>query len=155
MNRFFKIKDKFFVGVLAGILANATENIFNYLGYYTGFSKYFIWHIAASAYFPITEVKTTPALIIGMFTDYTVAAGLGVITVYLLYLTGNDYYLFKGLLVSGFAWLFVFGVVLRTKIGRIDPTDSGTNLINLGGHILLGLLISIIIIKIGEFETKT
>ena len=150
----FIITDKFFLGVISGILANIIENIYNYTSYFFNLTKYFIWHIAASAYFQIPDVKTMPALVVGMFTDYAIAAGMGIATVYLLYLTGEDFWFVKGLSVSSLSWLFVFGIILRLKIGRIDPIDAGTNLVNLIGHILLGILIPFIIIKLGEDTVK-
>lgn len=106
-----------------------------------------MWHIAASAYFKISDVHTLPALITGAINDYFIASAMGVAIIYFLYLTGTDFFWIKGASIGGAWWLFAFGIVLRTKIGRIDPTDPGTNLYHITEHLLLGILIAWLITK--------
>ena len=145
-----KIKDKYTFSILASILANIPINILDYIFYYIGINKFHMWHIAASAYFKITEVDTIPALIIGAISDYSTAALMGILIMYLLFFTGTEYYWIKGISVGSAWWLFAFGVILRTKVGRIDPIDSGTNLYHIFEHLLLGALIAWIIKKYGK-----
>ncbi len=144
------INDKFFLGFIAGFLGNIIENVFNYLAFTLHFSKHHIWHIAASAYFPIDKTKDYTAVIVGMYTDYIIGCSAGVLIVFLLYYTSTKYYVLKGIAITSFFWLFIFGIILRSKVGRIDPIDSGTNLTNMFGHIFLGIAISFFIIKLDK-----
>ena len=150
MNFIFPIKDKFFLGVFAAFIAELIDNSYDWIMYAFDMNKYHEWHIAASTYFPISKLHTIPALIVGCVADFTIAAILGVIIVYLLYWTGIDFYMIKGIGVTLCAWLIIFGAILRMKIGRIDPVDAGTNLEHLADHILLGILMSLTAVKFGK-----
>lgn len=146
----FNIKDKYFLGVIASILANIPINILDYIFYTLDINQYHMWQIAASAYFRIQDVNTVPALIVGAISDYSTAIIMGVAIVYLLSITGTDYFWAKGLSLGLTGWLFAFGIILRMKIGRIDPIDAGTNLFHVAEHMLLGILIAWIVTKYGQ-----
>lgn len=152
-----EIKDKFFLGAVAGVIVNIPLNILDYILYKLNISQYHIWHIAASVYFPKSQVITLPALIVGMLTHFILVAILGIAILYLLYYTGTDYYWAKGLAFSMIAWLFIFGIVLQMKISRINPVDFGTNLTHIGAHIIFGILVAWVIVTYGKeaLETKT
>jgi len=144
-----KVKDKVALGTIAGILSNVIVTIIDIVFYKLDVIKFLHFHIAASVYFPISEVHTLPALIVGAIADFTLAAYLGVIIVYTLFYTGTDYSYVKGLGIVFAFWLFIYGIIERLNIARIDPTDPGTNLVHLAIHIILGLLTSWIIVKHG------
>ena len=145
-----KINDKYAFGIFASIIANIPINILDYFFYSIDINKYHMWHIAASAYFKVADTDTIPGLITGAFTDYFTASIMGVTIIYLLYFTGTEYFWLKGLSVGAGWWLFAFGVILRSKIGRIDPIDPGTNLYHIFEHVSLGILIAWIINKYGK-----
>ena len=145
-----KIKDKYTLAIIATLFANTIKNIIDCLFYWLNFTEHSICHIAASTYFSISDTKTIPALIVGILTDYAVAAILGLVIVYILHYTSTDYFWVKGLSIGLLSWLFIFGMVLRMKVGRINPIDYGTNLINLIEHMLLGILIAFFIVKYGS-----
>ena len=139
--------DRYFTGAMTAILLSFPFSIFDYLSYRFGFHNYPIWQIAASAYFHKSDVTSISAFVVGMITPLIVVGFTGVGVVYLLYYTGIDHYLFKGTSVSSLQWLVVFGIVLRTKIGRIDPIDAQTNLFHLGFHLFFGALIAAVIVR--------
>ena len=145
-----KIKDKFTLGVLASACANIPINILDYIFYSVDINKHHMWHIAASTYFKKEDVKTIPALVTGAVSDYSKAGIMGSVILYLLYFTDTEYSGLKGLSVGALWWLFGFGVILRTKVSRIDPDDPGTNLYHLTEHLLLGFLIAKFIDKYGQ-----
>ncbi|MCK8823627.1 hypothetical protein [Fuchsiella alkaliacetigena] len=145
-----KIKDKFSFGMLASACANIPINILDYIFYSLDINKHHMWHIAASAYFKKADVKTIPALVTGAISDYSNAGMMGSVILYLLYFTDTEYSGLKGLSVGAAWWLLSFGVILRSKVSRIDPDDAGTNLYHLAEHLLLGFLIAKIIDKYGQ-----
>jgi hypothetical protein len=144
-----KVKDKIVLGIIAGIVSNVFVTIIDISFYMLNINKYLHFHVAASAYFPESQVYTVPAIIIGVTADFTLAAFLGVITTYILFYTGTDYFYVKGLGVALIFWQFFYGIFLRLGIARIDPTDSGTNLVHFAIHLILGLLTSWIIARHG------
>ena len=75
---------------------------------------------------------------------------LGLTIVLLLSYTGTAYFWLKGISVGLFSWLLIYGVILRMEVGRIEPLDPATNLINLAEHLLLGGLISYFIMHYGR-----
>jgi len=145
-----KIKDKYSFGILASVLANIPINILDYFFYLIDINEYHMWQIAASAYFKVEATHTIPALITGAITDYSTAGIMGLSILYLLYFTGTEHFWLKGLSIGAIWWLFSFGVILRTKIGRIDPIDPGTNLYHIAEHFFLGFFIAWIINKYGK-----
>lgn len=145
-----EIKDKYTLAIAATLIANTIKSIIDYSLYLFNITEHSIYHIAASAYFSVADTRTIPALIVGIFTDYAVAMILGLLIVYVLYYTSSDYFWLKGISVGLLSWLLVFGIILRIKVGRIDPVDPATNLVNLVEHLLLGALIAFFIVKYGN-----
>mgnify|MGYP006270922929 CR=1 FL=1 len=145
-----EVKDKYTLSIVATLIANTIKNIIDYSLYVLDITEHSIYQIAASAYFSVADTRTLPALIVGIFTDYAVAMILGLLIVYVLYYTSSDYFLVKGISVGLLSWLLVFGIILRMKVGRIDPVDPATNLVNLIEHLLLGALIAFFIVKYGK-----
>lgn len=144
------ILDKYTLAIVATLIANTIKNIVDYGFYLLNITEHAIYHIAASAYFSVEDTRTIAAGIVGIFTDYAVAMILGLIIMYVLYYTSSDYFWVKGLSVGLLSWLLVFGMMLRMKVGRIDPIDPGTNVVNLTEHLLLGVLIAFLIVKYGR-----
>jgi len=140
------INDLFIAGALSGIIANIPINIFDYILYRLKINKIFIWHISASAFVEKKDIKNITGLFIGAVDDYTMAAIKGVFIAYLLYFTGTEFYIIKGIGAGLFFWLCFFGIILRLKIARIDPVEPATNLTHLTWHILLGGLTAWLII---------
>lgn len=153
----FKIDDKITLGVVSSIIGTLLLGVVDYIAFMLNLEKWQLINIAASAYFKVDDVGTLPALFVGGITHLANAGLLGVIICYILYYTGIDFYWLKGIGVSLMFWLFAYGVVLRTHIGRIDPTGAFTNVSHILFHIIGGWLIAYLIIKLakeGTFERK-
>ncbi|MHB1420778.1 MAG: hypothetical protein ACYCX4_14565, partial [Bacillota bacterium] len=143
-----KIKDKVWLGALSGIIVTSSLNVVDWISVLLKTNKWHIWQIAASTYFELKDINTFPALFIGAVSHTSLMALAGVTTCYLLYFTGRDYYLIKGLGVLMMFWLFIFGAALRFNVARIHPVDIGTNISHYIGHASAGLLISFLIVKL-------
>lgn len=146
-----KIKDKLFLGFIAGITGNLITNIVNYTTYFLKMSNYTKWHMAASLFFPKSQIKTLPALIIGITTDYTIAIFMGVLLTYILITTGFDFSLIKGISLGLLFWVLGVGIIVTNVIGLTTLIGSSTQLVLLIDHILLGILIAWFV---GKFSAK-
>ena len=137
----FKIKDKVLLGALSAVLATTGLNIVDLASVLLGTNKWHIWQIAGSLYFKTESLKTIPALFIGAMTHTSIMGLAGVVICYVLYFTGRDHYLVKGFGILMIFWIFLFGIILRLGIARIEPLDPGTNLSHYVGHATAGLMI--------------
>ena len=137
----FKIEDKITFGIFIGVLANIIRNIVGTFSYLIGIQDYYIWQFAASAYLTVEEAKSISGLIVGSFTDYMIAAFIGVMAVYLLLYVGFKNLILKGLFIGGVAWMFIFTIAVRTGISRIDPNSVWGSISFMFNHLLLGVLI--------------
>ena len=140
------IDDVFTTGAVAGLIANVPANIFGLIMYRLGISKIFIWQISATVFVENKDMNTPPGIFMGAINDYIMAGLKGVLTAYLLYFTGTEFYLFKGIAVSLFFWIVIFGMILRTNIAGYDPVDPLSNITYLIWHVLLGILTPLLII---------
>jgi len=146
----FEIEDKITLGIFIGILANIIRNIVGTFSYLIGIQGYHIWQFAASAYLPVEEAKSIYGLIVGSFSDYMIAALIGVFSVYLLLYVGFENYILKGFFIGGTAWLLIFTIIVSTGISKINPNSVGGSISFLFNHLLLGVLIVVILKKYGE-----
>ena len=146
----FKIKDKIILGAFSAVVTMLILNIVDWASVFLKANKWHIWQIAASLYFGAKDLNTAPALFIGAMAHTVILSFSGVIICYVLYYTGRDFYLLKGLGINLMFWIFLFGVILKINIARINPTDAGTNMSHFVGHVLAGLLMSYFIVKFAD-----
>lgn len=143
------IKDKFFLGLLTGVIAKTVMFIVDLAAFLLKLDDQFFWYIAASPFVPIDEIRSLNAIIIGLISDYTVAISLGIVVVFLLYYTGTDFFYLKGLTVGLFYWL-MYGFLLNIHVIRIRPAHTTASSINLLLHILIGLASGLVAVKYGK-----
>ncbi|MBM7625076.1 hypothetical protein [Sporohalobacter salinus] len=143
----FRVRDKYSMGIIAGLIANTVGTVLNYISYYFGLTKYLPSHIASATFLPKSKVNCFLGLTIGLFADYGVAIFFGITITYLLYYTGTDYMWLKGISVSLLYWLLLFGMGLQFGLSKINPSQLNTNLIFLIHHILLGIIVVWVISK--------
>jgi hypothetical protein len=149
-----RFENKIPLGVFSGVVSNLIRNIFSSIFYYLGYKEYTIWQFASSAILPQSEFEKITALFLGLFNDFAIASILGIITVYFIYFTGTDNYILKGFIIGATAWMLIFIPVTQLNISRIKPESITSNIIYLLNHLLLGILLSIIIIKLGKKALK-
>ena len=87
-----KISDSIALGAFCGIVATIPQLIFDYLSFILGYSHYFAFQISGSIYLHKNSTTTIPGLILGGLTWESQAMFLGILTVYLIRLTGIDYW---------------------------------------------------------------
>lgn len=148
--RRYKKADKITLGVVSGILSELVMTTLDWVDLIFKLDKWHIFHIAASTYFKIEDVKTLPALFVGAITHFASVGMLGAVTCYILYYTGTDFYWLKRIGSSMMFWLVAYGVILRANIGKITPTDASTNIFHILAHIGRGWLVTYLIIKLAK-----
>ncbi|MCK8817446.1 hypothetical protein MWH28_08750 [Natroniella sulfidigena] len=145
-----ELKDKLTFGAVAGMIANIFKNAFIFGLYFFDVIKYTTWHMASSSYISKDRINTLGSLIPGAVTDYFMASIMGIIIMYLLYFTGKENYIFKGVMVGLFYWVAIYGIVMSLEITYINPDDLITNLSQIVAHLIIGSLTAFIIVKYGS-----
>lgn len=145
-----KITDRFWLGVISGLVGNiaktAVEEIFNK----TGFSKSRGYTTAAGIFLKKSDVSTPYGRVVGMIADNMIAAGLGVTCTYWTTLMGKDKYLIKGAGLGAAEWGFLYGVLSRlgaTAIYPVKPKDCIATYIS---HLAFGATKMAIAVNLGD-----
>ncbi|MCK8827734.1 hypothetical protein MWH25_08250 [Natroniella acetigena] len=145
-----ELKDKLTFGAAAGMIANIFKNIFVFGLYFFNIIQYTTWHMASSSYISKDRINTLGSLIPGAVTDYFMASIMGIIIMYLLYFTGKEHYIFKGVMVGLFYWVAIYGIVMSLETTYINPDDLITTLSQIAAHLIIGSLTAFIIVKYGS-----
>lgn len=150
-----KIKDKITLGTVAGMIATIPQLFLHEIFVFTGYIKYHSLQLTGSV-FLLKKLSDDPlGLFIGFVVWETIAAILGVATVYILILTGKDNWWLKGLIFTiALAFISVYGFAYTLGGAKIVPFDIKTNFVVLLGSILFGLLMPYLIIKLGDIDSK-
>ena len=148
------IKDKIIIGLLIGLLADAVKLTFNFLSFKLNFTPVVFWQLVSATVLEKEDVFTPLGILIGGITDIIVTMFLGVIFIYLIYLTGKENLWIKGIGFGMLVWLIFFVVVRGLLVqGKIPPDPSGI-LVTIGAHFLFGLsLAAFTILLAGNINT--
>ncbi|MCK8825391.1 hypothetical protein [Fuchsiella alkaliacetigena] len=145
--------DPITLGAITGIVANIPKEIMKLIFQQFGWQRYSYTQIAAGLFVPQDLVSNPLSLIFGAITDLTVAASLGVLTVYIIKNTGDDYPLFKGLLVGMMSYIFLYGLILELDITSTSVATPLPNFLALIQHIIFGLIMGWFIKRFGKLKT--
>jgi hypothetical protein len=146
-----KIKDKIILGGTSGVMSVLMVNGISLLLLFLHITKWHVWQLSASLYFPKKELSSIPAIIIGGITHLTLASMVGVVLFYTLYYTGRTFYIVKGIGVLLFSFVIIYGGLLNLKITPItQPLGAQTNMAYMFFHITAGILMSILIVKLAD-----
>jgi len=140
------LRDRLTLGALAGIGAILTRDVYSFFAKQVGFSKFYVWNIAADLFLKDKEVYTALGTIIGILADLGMGALLGVFFIYLLRWTGEANPIIKGAGVGIGSWLFFFGIMFHTlpHTAQTAPLDAMSNFSAFVGHTIFGLSLGLI-----------
>ncbi len=136
--------DKITAGSLAGLGAGIVIGLISLILYLSGICRMCLITIGGGIVRQemLTADAATPTwLLFGWTTHLIISVLLGIFLTYLLYLTGRDFALLKGIIFGAAAW-FIDIVIISPPAGYIprSAADPGELLILLAGHMLFGLL---------------
>ncbi len=144
-----KIRDSIALGTVAGLLGNIPPLIFNLLSIQLGFSKTYFFQISGGIYLFRRFTMEPGGILLGSLVWLFTGAFLGIVIVYLLRLTGRDYWWLKGIIISNFLMFVVmYGVIYSLGGSRVVPWDIPTNLSVLAENILFGITTAYLVIRL-------
>ncbi len=122
------IKDKIVLGAVVGVLATIPQLIFNFFMVRLNFSNFYDFQISGGIYLYKNLTYTFWGLVLGGLVWEFMAAGLGILTVFLILWTGKKYWWVKSILVSNTVmFICLYGLLLDFAHPRIVPWDLETN----------------------------
>ena len=146
-----KIRDRFTLGLLSGIIANIGKNILSRYAESKGFSQKSFVDAAAGFFLNKKDSITPLGRVVGILSDFSTAITIGVANVYFLTHTGKDQWFLKGMGTGSIFWVTMYGFL--GSIGKqqpVYPVSPGTALTSFVGHTLFGILSNYIIVKFGD-----
>ncbi|KJS87820.1 MAG: hypothetical protein JM58_02955 [Peptococcaceae bacterium BICA1-8] len=143
-----RIKDRLFLGLLAGLGANLVKEAIAETGVRSGLTKYTCRRMIPFVILNKKEAKTWKGWVLGTTTDMTIAGLTGILLTYTLSFTGKDYSRLKGIIVSNGILDQVFNVFARVLPHvRKEPNS---NLLCRGIHAVFGITAASIITTWGD-----
>ncbi|MGE5557261.1 MAG: hypothetical protein ACM3WV_01475 [Bacillota bacterium] len=107
------LSDLFVAGTVFGILANIPKMILDIILYFSGFSRFFCFHVTGGVILTPEWFDSLHGYLVGGVLDYIFAAFLGASLAYFLYLLPGRYLFYKGIGFSIFIWLFLCIMVVE------------------------------------------
>lgn len=145
------IHDKVVFGGLIGVLANVGMDIFQFPFWKLKIIKHPLSHYAASMFLDLQALHPTMlGSVISLLADYFYSAFLGVLFVYIIYLTGKHFLIIKGIIFGSFLWLFSFGGLRSLPIVKLQEVISVDVIYHLIFHLIFGFALGLLVKKYGE-----
>jgi len=135
------IRDRFALGALAAQIATIPQLLLNVCAVQLGFTKYYSFQISGSIYLFKKLTLTPGGILLEILTWILMAAILGIITSYIIFWTGKDFWWLKGAIVSNaIMYTMVYGFIFAMGGPKIIPWDLGTNLSLFFDNLVFGIL---------------
>lgn len=149
------IKDKIALGTLAGIVATIPQIPVNILSMKLNLAQHFSFQYAASIFIYKNLTYSFWGLLFGGLVWESMAAGLGIITVFLIDWTGEDFWWLKGLLVSNtLMFIFMYGFFFGLEAPKIVPWDLETNWTIFIENLVFGVTSGYLVVRWGALGKR-
>lgn len=146
-----KIKDRVMLGLFAGINANLLKRGIMLIARNMEWAELDGPEKAAGILLPAHKISTPRGKIIGNICDFTIAGIIGVLSVYILSVTGKDHAVAKGALIGETTWNFAYGALGGNRgFSTVYPVSTKTLLSQCAAHISYGMTTAYLITKFGE-----
>lgn len=146
----FKIKDRVFLGVVAGLAGNLVKTLIDEISTKQKISQRSFRGTAAGAWVSQKESTITNGQILGGLLDFGMGSMGGVGMVYLLSATGKDHLVTKGILTGISMGSLITFVLSAVPTNKAKPKDAASNLSYLVSHAAYGLVTTFVAAKLGD-----
>jgi hypothetical protein len=146
-----KIKDRFTLGVLSGIIGNAAKTVVDEISLKQNISQRSFRSAAAGIYVSRkSEAVNIKGSFLGGLYDFGLGAIGGIGLTYMLTKTGMDNLLLKGT-VSGISYgAIISGLISIQSNNKVSPKDAASNLSYLATHAVYGMVTASMIKWLGD-----
>lgn len=145
-----KIKDRFLLGIVAGLGGNLAKLAIGKTGKKMQWAELHGPDMAAGMFIPPVKLASTQGRIAGLIADSVIAGVLGVVTVYGLSLCGKNQASIKGLAGGSAMWTCVYGIASAMGLTKVKPHSPKTVLNEFVSHTIYGLVTATLAVKLGD-----
>lgn len=134
-------KDPIIFGACAGFAGNLPKLILAWVFHFTGHLRYTFEQIAAGLFVSAKYLDDPISIVIGVIADWTMAGFLGILILYFIRNTGDDYAIFKAILFSLAEFIFVYGALMAMDVTSVALTFTSPlpNFLLLFPHLVFGI----------------
>lgn len=144
-----KIKDRFLLGVVTGLIASIPGRVLNEIEYRMGLTEHTYEKAAGSIFVQHNEINTPAGKAIGIIANQALVATAGVATTYVLSATGRDNAVTKGIGIKMLYWMLLEGLPSNLGIA-ISHKKPQTPLLSILDHIIFGASCGYLASKLGD-----
>jgi len=145
-----KIKDRLVAGLIAGLGANVVKTLIEHVCQSKGLTKETAVKKAAGFFLSSRKANTPKGKMVGIFSDNTIAGFLGVLSSYMLTLTGKDYPVLKGMVIGNIFWSTMYGVMAQLGATKVRSNDPRSFLASMLSHTAFGITSHYLLTKIAD-----
>ncbi len=136
-------KDKIVLGILVGLLSDAVKLTFNFLSFKLNFTPVVFWQLVAATALEKKDIFTAGGILIGAVVDIIATSLVGVIFVYIIYITGKENLWIKGIGFGMFIWIIFFVIVKGQLIQNKITSEPSGIFVTIIAHFLFGLSLAV------------
>lgn len=146
-----KMRDRLLLGVVSGLAGATAKNVVSEILMRNKVAEFGGPARAAGMLLPAHKVATPLGELVGWLADTAIASVLGVVSVYVLTLTGKDKAAVKGAIATGgIAWMGLYGVLGTMGATRVSSASAKTVLSEFLTHTVYGAVTGAVAAYLGE-----
>ncbi len=145
-----KITDRILLGIICGLSANIIKLAIGKAAMKLKCSDLDGPIKATGLLVPAHKIADRKGMLVGYIADSSIAAMIGVFTVYVLSMTGKDRALLKGTLIGKSMWTVLYGVLATFGATKIAPVDPKTALTEFASHSVYGAAAAALAVRLGD-----
>ncbi|AFM39330.1 hypothetical protein Desaci_0257 [Desulfosporosinus acidiphilus SJ4] len=143
-----KIKDRIFLGIVAGMLGSIPGRLLNKLEFELGLTDSRYEQLAASLFVTKNDAHKHRGKAVGKIANGILANGVGIAATYTLSATGRDFYLLKGVGITSMAWLGIYGLSAQANVRKSKKPSAA--LLSYLDHVLFGAATAALVAMLGD-----
>jgi hypothetical protein len=145
-----KIADRILLGVISGLSANIIKLAMGKAAMKLNVADLDGPMKATGLLVPAHKIADRKGMFVGYLADSSIAAMIGIFTVYVLSITGKDRALLKGTLIGKSMWTVLYGVLATFGASKVAPVDPKTALAEFASHSVYGATAAALAVRLGD-----
>lgn len=142
-----KINDKIFLGTVCGLLGAIPGRLLNKAEFALGLTDSRYEEMASSLFVKRKHLNKPGSKNLGVIVNSLLASFVGITTTYTLSTTGRDYAFLKGIGITSFTWLGLYGFSTQARIRK--SKNPNVALLSYLDHLIFGATTAALVTKLG------
>lgn len=143
-----KIKDRIFLGFVAGMFGAIPGRLLNKLEFELGITDSRYEEMASMLFVSKRDAHKVKGKSVGKIANSLLTSATGVATTYVLSKTGRDHAALKGIGISSLAWLGIYGLSTQAQVRKSKKPTAA--LLSYLDHVIFGATTATLVAKLGD-----